>query len=139
VGGSKNYIAENRNRAIHELHPPNLKEASNAADHHKNFGKIPGYINRYKNDADERIERMRRQEEEAKMPPGTRLMGEEERLQTLQELQETKKDIQNMLERLPIAQRTQAGEKRKREMEEKLMRIERAIETFSKKTVYIAL
>jgi hypothetical protein len=44
-----------------------------------------------------------------------------------------------MLERLPIAQRTQAGEKRKREMEEKLMRIERAIETFSKKTVYIAL
>lgn len=44
-----------------------------------------------------------------------------------------------MLERLPIVQRTQAGERRKREMEEKLVRIERAIETFSKKTVYIAL
>jgi hypothetical protein len=29
--GSKNYISENRNRAIHELHPPHLKEASNAA------------------------------------------------------------------------------------------------------------
>jgi hypothetical protein len=84
--GSKNYIAENRNRAIHELHPPHLKEVSNAADHHKNFGKIPGYINRYKHDADERMERMRRQDEEAKMPPGTRLMGEEERLETLQEL-----------------------------------------------------
>lgn len=73
------------------------------------------------------------------MPPGTRLMGDEERLQTLAELQETKKELQNLLERLPIAQRTQAGERRKKEMEEKLMRIERAIETFSKKTVYIAL
>jgi hypothetical protein len=44
-----------------------------------------------------------------------------------------------MLERMPITNRTQAAEKRKKEMEEKLMRIERAIETFSKKTVYIAL
>ena len=73
------------------------------------------------------------------MPPGTRLMGDEERLQTLAELQDSKKELQNLLERLPIAQRTQAGERRKKEMEEKLMRIERAIETFSKKIVYIAL
>jgi hypothetical protein len=35
--------------------------------------------------------------------------------------------------------RTQAAERRKKELEEKLMRIERALETFSKKTVYIAL
>jgi hypothetical protein len=84
--GSKNYIAENIIRDIHELYPPHIKEFSNAADHHKSFRKIPGYINRYKHDADERIERMSRQDEEAKMPPGTRLMGEEERLETLQEL-----------------------------------------------------
>lgn len=37
----KNYIAENRNKAIHELHPPAMKEQSNAADHHRNFGKVP--------------------------------------------------------------------------------------------------
>ena len=62
--GSKNYIAENRNRVVHELHPPHLKEPSNAPDHHKNFGKIPGYINKYKHQADERAERIRRMEEE---------------------------------------------------------------------------
>ena len=32
------------------------------------------------------MERRRREEEEAKIPPGTRLMAEEERLKTLEEL-----------------------------------------------------
>ena len=67
------------------------------------------------------------------------MMSEEERLSTLQDLQVTKKELTNMLERMPIANRTQAAERRKKELEEKLMRIERAIETFSKKVVYIAL
>ena len=66
-------------------------------------------------------------------------MGDEERLSTLFDLVQTKKDLNTQLERMPIAIRTQAAEKRKKEMEEKLSRIERAIETFSKKTVYIAL
>lgn len=44
-----------------------------------------------------------------------------------------------MLEKMPIANRTLAAERRKKELEEKLMRIERAIEIFSKKTVFIAL
>jgi len=66
-------------------------------------------------------------------------MGEEERLQTLADLNRTKQEISTMLERMPIANRTQAAERRKKELEEKLSRIERAIETFSKKTVYIAL
>ena len=35
--------------------------------------------------------------------------------------------------------RTLAGQKRKTELEERLLRVEKAIETFSKKTVYIAL
>ncbi len=135
----KNYIVENRNKAIHDLHPPAPKDLSNTPDHHKNFGKVPNYLNKYKHEADERVERLRRQEEESKIPPGTRLMGEEERMSTLQDLLTTKKDLINMLERMPIANRTQAAERRKKELEEKLMRIERAVETFSKKVVYIAL
>lgn len=43
------------------------------------------------------------------------------------------------MERMPIANKSMAMEKRKKEYEEKLMRIERALETFSKKTVYVAL
>jgi Calmodulin-binding len=66
-------------------------------------------------------------------------MSEEERVATLNDLQATKRDITNMLERMPIANRSLAGDRRKKELEEKLSRIERAIETFSKKVVYIAL
>ena len=40
---------------------------------------------------------------------------------------------------MPIANTSFALERKKKDMEEKLMRIERALETFSKKTVYIAL
>jgi len=71
---------------VHELHPPQIKEPSLTPDHHKNFGKVPNYLNKYKYEVEERAERLRRQEEEARMPPGTRLMGDEERLQTLAEL-----------------------------------------------------
>lgn len=66
-------------------------------------------------------------------------MGEEERLRTLDDLQQTKREIINMLEKLPLANQSMALQKRKKEMEEKLNKIEKAIETFSKKIVYVAL
>lgn len=66
-------------------------------------------------------------------------MPEDERLKTLEDLQQSKREINTMLEKLPIANKSMALEKKKKELEEKLLRIERAIETFSKKTVYIAL
>jgi len=47
--------------------------------------------------------RRQQEEEEAKIPPGTRLMAEEERVQTLNELKESRKDLNNQLERMPIA------------------------------------
>jgi hypothetical protein len=38
---SKNYIAENRNKAIFELHPPAASDANQANDKHRNYGKVP--------------------------------------------------------------------------------------------------
>ncbi len=73
------------------------------------------------------------------MPPGTRKMEEDERLKVLEELFQSKKEITNLLEKMPIANKSMAHEKRKKELEEKLMRIERAVDTFSKKTVYLSL
>jgi len=49
------------------------------------------------------LERQRREIEESKIPPGTRLMPEDERLRTLEDLNQTKKDIINMLEKMPVA------------------------------------
>ncbi len=45
-----------------------------------------------------------------------------------------------MIEKMPVGHpRTLAGQKRKQELEDRLMKIDRAIETFSKKTVYISM
>ena len=78
------------------------------------------------------------EEERQKIPPGTRLMPEEERLETLRDLQESHKEINTALEKLPIISKTLAMEKHKKALEEKMHRVSRAIETFSKKTVYVA-
>lgn len=80
-----------------------------------------------------------REEKEARIPPGTRQMSEEERQRTLVELDQSKKEVNILLEKLPIGSNTLTMQRRKKELEEKLLRIDRAIETFSKKTVYIAL
>lgn len=76
--------------------------------------------------------------EKAKMPPGTRLMPEQERLDTLTDLYESKKEINSALEKLPVVSKTIQMTKHKKELEGKLLQIEKAIETFSKKTVYVA-
>ncbi len=54
-------------------------------------------------------------------------------------MHESKLEVNQMLEKMPIASRSKATEKRIKELEEKMVRIDRAIETFSKKKVYIAL
>ena len=77
-------------------------------------------------------------EEKAKIPPGTRLMPEDERIATLKDLEESRKEINNALEKLPVVSKTLAMERHKKDLESKMNRIDRAIETFKKKTVYVA-
>ena len=113
-------------------------EKEKRIDTHKNYGKVPRYIQKYdKERENQQIQKMM-EEEKAKHPPGTRLMPEEERLETLKDLKDSKKEINTALEKMPVVSRTIAGERTRRELEEKLVRIERAIETFEKKTVYVA-
>lgn len=78
------------------------------------------------------------EEEKAKHPPGTRLMPEQERLDTLRDLKESRKEINVAIEKLPVVSRTIAGERHKKDLEDKLVRVDRAIDTFEKKTVYVA-
>ncbi|CDW84605.1 UNKNOWN [Stylonychia lemnae] len=136
----KNYISENKNKVIHEQPKSKILDPnSNSPNLHKSFGKVPKYINRFqKQKEDEYYDRIR-EEEEARIPPGTRQMSEEERQRTLVELDQSKKEVNILLEKLPIGSNTLTMQRRKKELEEKLLRIDRAIETFSKKTVYIAL
>jgi len=54
------------------------------------------------------------------------------------DLHESKKEINSALEKLPVVSKTIQMTKHKKDLEGKLAQIEKAIETFSKKTVYVA-
>lgn len=75
----------------------------------------------------------------AKLPPGTRLLPEDERLSTLKDLQAAKKATNDQIEKLPISMKSQKAQENRRELEEKITRLEKAIDTFSKQKVYVQI
>jgi len=131
----KNYIMENKNK-VNEIQPKQQAKAQEPSTH-KNFGKVPEYLQKYKTESEEKKEQEKRLAEEKKYPKGTRLISEEERIQTLTQLQETRKELVNMLEKFPITMKTMSIQKKKEELEKKLGDIEEAIKTFMRKQVFI--
>lgn len=71
------------------------------------------------------------------MPPGTRLIPEDERVKTLEELVDTKKELSQLLGQMPISMRSEGLQKRKREIEDRLEAVEKGIQLFSRKIVYV--
>ena len=71
------------------------------------------------------------------IPPGTKLMSEEERIQTLEDLNKNRREIQEILSQLPLSMKTDALQRRKVDLEKKLLEIEKAMVTFSRKVVYV--
>jgi len=100
---------------------------------------VPQYINKYNKQREDVLIQKALDEENAKMPPGTRLMPEDERLATLEDLVTAKKVTNDQLERLPVVAKSLKMEKHKSELAEKLDRLEKAIETFSKQKVYVQI
>ena len=126
---------------------PFQQKAENSPNHyfsskspfHKDFGKIPKYIQemKIKNKIEKDIQKQK--EEEEKYPKGTRLLSEEERLFTLQKLKESKKELENLIEKLPITLNTLSSRNKQQIYFKKLDEIEHAITTFSKNHVFIKI
>ncbi len=51
------------------------------------------------------------------MPAGTRLMTEDERIKTLEELNKQRKEIADLIFSMPLTMKTEALKNKKREME----------------------
>jgi len=66
-------------------------------------------------------------------------MDEEDRNKMLDEFRANKAEVENMLNRMPLTIKTMALVKRKDELEEQLKTIEKNINLFSRKKVYIAM
>ena len=60
-------------------------------------------------------------------------MPEDERLKTLEELKTNKKTVQALLDKMPISMQTQSMQRNKKELEDKMIMIDKAIDTMSRK------
>ena len=142
----KNFIEKNKNiiTKIQKANNSNkLKEYYDRKEkenpYHKEYGKIPKYIENMKLENEKKSEMEKLRKETAKYPKGTRLLSEEERLFTLEKLKQSRDDINKVIEKLPITSDTQAFRNKKEELFKKLDEIENAIETFSKKKVFVKI
>ena len=134
-------MKDNLNKAVFELKPPSRpsKTEDEPIKKRKDYGKIPTYINKYKEQREFEAQQKAEEEERLKHPPGTRLMPEHERIETLNDLLQAKAETSRALEKLPVVAHSNKMERHKKDLEDKLIRLERAIDTFSKKTVYVAI
>ena len=114
-------------------------EPSHAKALNPNYGKVPQYIDEYKEQRRVVQEEKARKEEQANCPAGMRLMPEDERVSTLDHLEKSKTEVFNNINKLPIASNTRAVQLRRQELESKLTEIESAIKIFSRPKVYVAI
>ena len=138
----KNYIRENRRLVIDNKVPVKHKQVGEQiikTDKHKDYGKVPSYIKKYELEREIKNEEIKRQEEASKYPKGTKLLSDEERLNTLDGLIKNKKELTNQLEKMPITTRTNSVRVRKEELIKKLEEIEKAIDMFSRKQVFVKI
>ena len=138
---NKNFVEENKQKVIKGNIPKKIpvnnfnKSAENP--YHKEYGKTPQYLKNMKIKAEKKKELDNLKKEQEKYPKGTRLLSNEERIFTLNKLLESKKEIENLVAKLPITLNSQAAKNKQEELYKKLDEIEKAIITFSKKKVFV--
>jgi hypothetical protein len=135
----KNYVKENIQLVTDNKIPRKVYEDNSALPEskHKNFGKVPEYIKRYEMERELKEQEMLKRKEEMKYPKGTRLLSEEERVETLNSLIKAQQEMTQILEKMPITNRTLSIQRKKEEFMKKLTEIDKAIDMFSKKRVFV--
>ena len=135
---NKNYIEENKQMVTNGQIPKKIRNNQSMQNpFHREYGKTPRYLQNMKIEAEKQKEIDLLKKEEEKYPKGTRLLSEEERVFTLNKLLESKKEIENLLSKLPITMASQAAKNKQEELYKKLDEIDNAITTFSRKKVFV--
>ncbi len=141
---NKNFIEENKQKIIKGEIPKKIpvnksNDKSSQNNFHKDFGKTPQYLKNMKIEAEKKKELDILKKEQEKYPKGTRLLSDEERMFTLNKLLESKKEIENLIAKLPITLNSQAAKNKQEELYKKLDEMDKAIATFSKKKVFVKI
>ena len=102
-GQPRNFVRDNKVASAEQN--SRLKQAPKSVDaeKRKNYGKVPSYLLKQKEQREEAKRQRELEAEQEKCPPGTRLLPEEERLQTLADLRLAIRDAQDQLNKMPIS------------------------------------
>ncbi|XP_041065817.1 enkurin domain-containing protein 1 isoform X2 [Carcharodon carcharias] len=103
----------------------------------KNKGQLPQYLIERRNQWRKEAEERRKNIPDPSMPPGHTRMPENERLETLNSLQQTQKQLTKQLLMFPVLVDTIGMRNRRTDLERKLAEIEEAIKIFSRPKVFI--
>ena len=94
---------------------------------HKDFGKMPEYLEKRKQEIKEAKENEILREKEKKLPSGYKMLSEEERQERLNNLKNQKRDLEEELYKLPIARLSMKQKKAKETIEKTLFDIDEKI------------
>ena len=83
----------------------------------KGYGKVPKYLQKFNQEKADKQYQKDIEAENAKCPPGTRKMEENERVDMLKELNQTKYKLEDEIAKFPITMKTMAIQKRRTEAE----------------------
>uniref|UniRef100_A0A8C0JFJ6 Enkurin domain containing 1 n=1 Tax=Chelonoidis abingdonii TaxID=106734 RepID=A0A8C0JFJ6_CHEAB len=105
----------------------------------KQKGHVPQYLLERKDHWRREMEERQRNLPDPDMPPGHTMMPESERLETLNNLQQSQEQLVKDLVMLPVRADTLSIQKRRVELEKKLSQIDEALKIFSRPKVFIKL
>ena len=107
---------------------PHIKSTPSGLDGipllHKDYGKMPEYLEKRKKELDEQKELKIKMEKEKKIPLGYKLLSEEERETRLNSLKDEKKKLEDELYKLPIARLSNQQLEYKKNIENSLHEID---------------
>ena len=132
-----NFIHRNKLTAM-TMEPQRRGSEDREEIKHESYGKVPQYLEDRKAKWAAEQEEIRRRRPDPDCPPGMRLMPEQERVETLRVLQESREEALNQLRRLPFVIETPTMKKKQEYLENKLREIDHALSIFSKPKVYVA-
>lgn len=131
------FITRNRIEAITMAPPKKFDEGEEFK--HDEFGRVPQYLEQRKQQWAEQEEEMRRRMPDPDCPPGMTLMPEDERVNTLKVLEQSREEAMVQLRKLPFVIETPSMRKKQDFLENKLREIDHALSIFSKPKVFVAM
>mmetsp|Transcript_12775 Transcript_12775/g.34834 ORF Transcript_12775/g.34834 Transcript_12775/m.34834 type:complete len:297 (-) Transcript_12775:213-1103(-) len=136
---SRNFMQENKLGAAAAIRAAKPKEDEMKYLKKQDYGRVPSYLLERKIELAAQQEAEERMKEAALIPPGMRLLPDEERLETLAILAKNKQDVERAIQALPLRIETPSAIRRKEDLERRLSEIEDATKIFQRPKVLVHL